>query len=219
MSVKKKAVKRTATKPKSPARKRKPAATRAAAAKPAAKGSRLGLVPRAKRVVPPAPRSFPQTEGASSKQMVVFRLIKARAQVLAALQGMIAGAAEQPLGEGKWNTREIVLHLCCSDRVRLREFESALRGVEVSWRNLDDWAMAKVNADHIQPISHLAWDEALRLLQSTRQSLMDAIDGVPEEPAGAWSPEHAFGWMLHGLPEHDQHHADIIKKWRVEIGA
>ncbi len=219
MSVKKKAVKRTATKPKSPATKRKPAATRAAAAKRAAKGSRLGLVPKAKRAVAPVPRSFPQTEGASSKQMLVFRLIKARAQVLAALQGMIAGAAEQPLGEGKWNTREIVLHLCCSDRVRLREFESALRGVEVSWRNLDDRAMAKVNADHIQPISHLAWDEALRLLQSTRQSLMDAIDGVPEEPAGAWSPEHAFGWMLHGLPEHDQHHADIIKKWRVEIGA
>jgi hypothetical protein len=226
VSVKKKAVKRAAARPKASAAKRPPAGTTAArrggskpTAKPKANGTRLGLVPRAKRAAPPAPRSFPQTEGASGKQMIVFRLIKARARVLAALQGMIAGTAEQPLGEGKWNTREIVLHLCCRDRVRLREFESALRGVEVSWRNLDDRAMEKVNADHLQPISHLAWDEALRLLQSTRQSLMDAIEGVPEEPAEVWSPEHPFGWMLQGLPEHDQHHAEIIKKWRAEIGA
>jgi hypothetical protein len=219
MSVKKKAPARKAAKPKPAATKRKPAASRPAAAKPKAKAARLGLVPKAKRAGPPARRAFPQVEGASSKQMLVFQLIKARAQVLAALQGLVPGTAEQPLGEGKWNVREIVLHLCCRDRVRLREFESALHGVPVSWRNLDDREMARVNADHIQPISHLAWDEAMRLLQSTRESLMDAIDGVPEEPAEVWSPDHSFGWMLSGLPKHDQHHAEIIKTWRAEIGA
>ena len=188
--------------------------------KPGAQGARLGLVPRpVKRPAKPVPRSFPQTEGASDKQMVVFRLLKARAQVLAALQGLVAGAAEQPIGEGKWNTREIVLHLCCRDRARLREFEAALRGVPVSWQDLDDEDMARVNAADIRAISQLAWDEALRLLHSTRQSLMDAIDGVPEEPAEPWSPEHPFGWMLHALPPHDQHHAEIIKQWRAEAGA
>ena len=229
MSAKKKVAKRPAVrpraaKPKSAAAKSKPAAKSAAAKKAAprkaAKQSGLGLVPKpAKKPVKPVPRAFPQTEGASGKQMVVFRLLKARAQLLAALQGLVTGAAEQPLGEGKWNTREIVLHLCCSDRIRLREFEAALRGVPASWRDLDDVTMAAVNAAHLQPISHLAWDEALRLLHSTRQSLMDAIEGVPDEPVEVWSPDHPFGWMLQRLPPHDQHHAEIIKQWRAEAGA
>jgi len=212
---KKKPSKPKAAKPKSAAAKKKGPAPKQTAKRP-----RLGLVARpAKPPAKPAPRSFPQTEGASGKQMVVFRLLKARAQVLAALQGLIAGVAEQPIGEGKWNTREIVLHLCCRDRARLREFEAALRGVQVSWRGLDDEEVARINAADIQAISLLAWDEALRLLHSTRQSLMEAIEGVPEEPAGVWSPDHPFGWMLHELPPHDQHHAEIIKQWRAEAGA
>ena len=217
---KKKSPKPKASKPK--ASKPKPAAAKqkGAAAKRAPKRPKLGLVrKRARRPAKPPARSFPQTEGASGKQMVIFRLLKARAQMLAALQGLVAGAAEQPMGEGKWNTREIVLHLCCRDRARLREFEAALRGVPVSWRDQDDDEMARVNAAEIRAISHLAWDEALRLLHATRQSLMDAIEGVPEEPAGAWSPDHPFGWMLQVLPPHDQHHAEIIKQWRAEAGA
>ena len=166
-----------------------------------------------------ASRSFPQIDGASHKQMIVFHLLKSRAQVLAALQGLVAGTAEQPLGEGKWNTREIVLHLCCRDRARLKEFEAALRGVPLSWQGVDDKSMARLNAADLQPILHLAWDEALRLLHSTRQSLMEAIEGVPDEPAGVWSPDHPFGWMLHALPPHDQHHAEIVKRWRAESGA
>ena len=208
--------------------KRKPPAKPAAGAKKAAPkkaAAKLAIVPRkaakkaAAKAAKPASRAFPQIDGASLKQMIVFSLLKSRAQVLAALQGLVAGTAEQPLGEGKWNTREIVLHLCCRDRARLREFESALRGVPVSWQGLDDRAMARVNAADVEPILHLAWDESLRLLHSTRQSLMDAIEGVPEEPADVWSPEHPFGRMLHRLPPHDQHHAEIVKRWRAESGA
>jgi hypothetical protein len=216
---------------KPPARGARPAArAKKAAKKAAAKPSpKLAIVPpavsksaakkAAAKAAKPASRAFPQIDGASLKQMIVFHLLKSRAQVLAALQGLVAGTAEQPLGVGKWNTREIVLHLCCRDRARLREFEAALRGVAPSWQGLDDRAMARVNAAEVEPILHLAWDESLRLLHSTRQSLMEAIEGVPEEPAEVWSPEHPFGWMLDVLPPHDQHHAEIVKQWRAESGA
>lgn len=200
------------------------------APRPAGRDAKLALVARraaAKRgrqapaTAAPAPpaASFPQTRGASVKQLAVFRLLKSRAQVLAAIQGLVAGAAEQPLGEGKWNVREIVLHLCCRDRARLREFESALRGTRVSWQGLEGEAMARLNAEEVGSISRLSWDEALRMLHSTRQSLMEAIEGVPDEPADVWSPDHPFGWMIDALPRHDQHHADIIKQWRAETGA
>jgi len=212
-----------------PPAKAKKAAPKPSAAKP---GPKLAIVPgkaakaaakpakkTAGKPAPPASRSFPQIDGASARQMIVFHLIKSRAQVLAALQGLVAGVAEQPLGEGKWNIREIVLHLCCRDRARLREFEAALRGTPLSWQGVDDRAMARLNAADLEPLLHLAWDEALRLLHSTRQSLMEAIEGVPEEPAEVWSPDHPFGGMLHALPPHDQHHAEIVKRWRAESGA
>ncbi len=213
MSPKKQATKSgSARKAKPKAAAKRPAA-RKSAAKPAARATaRAGSKPAARA-------ARPGGRGASSKQLIVFRLLKARAQLLAALQGLVAGVAEVPLGEGKWTVREIVLHLCCRDRVRLREFEAALRGVQASWRGLDAATQDRINAEHIQPISHLAWDEAQRLLHSTRQSLMDAIDGVPEEPIEVWQPDHAFGWMLAGLPAHDQHHAEIIKQWRADSGA
>ena len=202
-------------------------AKRARAAKPRAARTRVaakrpaltvvaGRRRKGPRVAPPP--AFPQTAGASDKQRVLFRLVRARAQVLAAVQGLVVGAAAQPLGVGKWTAREVVLHLACRDRARLREFEPALRGVPVSWQDLDEAEMAVVNARELAGVSHLAWDEALRLLLSTRESLMEALDDVPEEPADVWEPGHAFGWMLDVLPKHDEHHARQIKNWRAEAG-
>jgi hypothetical protein len=201
-------------------RPRRPSSAGSARAAAPAKRPGLAVVPGAARrpAKPAPPPAFPQSAGASEKQMVLFQLVKARAQLHAAIQGLVAGAAEQPLGERKWNAREIVLHLCCRDRARLREFEAALRGVPVSWQGLDDEEMARVNAQDLQAVSHLAWDEAQRLLHTTRQSLMEAVEGVPEDPPEPWSEAHPFGWMLHALPRHDRHHAEIIKKWRAETG-
>jgi len=197
---------------------RRPAPLRA---KSAAKSPRLAVVPKppARPAKPAPPPAFPQVAGASSKQLTLFQLVKARTQFLGAIQGLTAGAAEQPLAPGKWNTRQIVLHLCCRDRARLREFEAALRGVQVSWRDFDDEEMARANAQDLAGLSHLAWDEAVRLLHATRESLLEAVEGVPEEPAEVWDAEHAFGWMLQRLPIHDRHHAETIKQWRVEAGA
>ncbi len=189
--------------------------------RPAAKSPRLAVVPKppAKPARPAPPPAFPQVAGATSKQLMLFQLVKARTQFLGAIQGLTAGAAEQPLAPGKWSTRQIVLHLCCRDRARLREFEAALRGVQVSWRDLDDEEMARVNARDLAGLSHFAWDEAVRLLHATRESLLEAVEGVPEEPAEVWDAEHAFGWMLQRLPIHDRHHAEMIKQWRAETGA
>ena len=63
----------------------------------------------------PAPPPFPQREGASAKQLLLFDLVRARAQLLAALQGLAAGPAESRPGGGAWSIRETVLHLHACD--------------------------------------------------------------------------------------------------------
>ena len=148
----------------------------------------------------------------------MFRMVKARASVLAAVQGMSAATAERPLGDGKWSTRETILHLVTRDRARLREMEAALRGTRPSWDGHDPERQARVNEEDLAPLRHLSWEESVRLLLTTRQQLMEAVESVAEETTDVWDPAHAFGWMFDRLPPHDLHNADIIKRWRTEQG-
>jgi hypothetical protein len=148
----------------------------------------------------------------------MFRMVRARASVLAAIQGMGAASAERPLASDKWNTRETILHLVTRDRARLREMEAALRGVRASWDGLDAARQAVVNEQDLVPLRALSWEDAVRLLLTTRQALMEAVESVPESPEEVWKEEHPFGWMFQRLPNHDLHHADIIKHWRAAQG-
>jgi hypothetical protein len=204
---------------------RKPAARKRGAPAPTrTTRPRLRVVkgPRAIRPRRPAaarPSSFPQREGASAKQLVLFEMIRERAGLLAAIHGLTPAAANEPMGGGKWSVRQIVLHLVTRDQARLRESESTLHGQPASWRNLSDSEMGPMNAELMAPLQHLDWEEALRTLHRVREQLMEEVESVPEEPAAVWNREHSFGWMLHALPLHDRHHAEIIKRWRVERGA
>jgi DinB family protein len=182
---------------------------------------RLEAVPARKRRAarPAPPPAFPQTAGAPARSQLMFRMVKARASVLAAVQGMGAATAERPLGEGKWSTRETILHLVTRDRARLREMEAALRGVRPSWEGWDPQRQALVNEEDLAPLRPISWDDAIKLLLTTRQELMEAIESIPEEPAEVWGGEHALGWMFQRLPAHDLHHAESIKRWRTEQGA
>jgi hypothetical protein len=209
-------VKRRAPTPKRKARRpKKRAATRRVARRPK---MRVVAQKKVRAVVPPPPPAFPQATGAPAKQQLLFRMVKARASVLAAVQGMSAATAEQPLGAGKWTSREVVLHLVTRDRARLREMEAALRGIRPSWDGENAERQSRVNEEDLAPLRRFGWDEALRLLNATRQELMEAIESIPEEPAEVWADTHPLGWMFQRLPPHDLHHADQIKRWRTERG-
>jgi uncharacterized damage-inducible protein DinB len=165
----------------------------------------------------PAP-AFPQAAGASAKHQLLFRMVQARAAVLAAIQGMSPAAAERPFAEGKWNARETILHLVTRDRARLREMQAALRGTRASWDGADSARQDRENEADLAALRHLPWEEAIRLLLTTREQLMEAVESIPEEPADVWDEAHALGWMFHRLPPHDLHHAGIIKRARMEPG-
>ena len=198
--------------PRKKSRAKKAAPKRAAPRKKAAPKKK----PRAKKKAPAPPPAFPQRAGATPKQLLLFELMRARASVLSALQGLGSGTSD-PIAPGKWSPREIVLHLVTRDQARLRELESTLHGTPASWRRTEDWA--QINETNLAPLRHHDWEEALRLLHRTRQQLVEEIESVPEEPADVWSPEHPFGWMISVLPPHDRHHADQIKRWRASRGA
>ncbi len=157
-----------------------------------------------------------QRDGATAKDLLLFDLQRSRVAVNAALQGVAGGAAERLVRPGGWSIREVVLHLVVRDRVRIEEFDSALAGAPVSWAAIDHAAMASVNEAHLQPLRGLSWDEAVRLLHTTRAQLLERIASVPAEPDHVWTDQHAFGAMLGKLSPHDRIHADQIKTARIQ---
>ena len=145
----------------------------------------------------------------------MFELVRARAAVKAAVQGMPSGRATQPVAPGKWSPLEIVLHLSERDRVRLDEFDRTLAGVPRSWATLSDGEMSAVNEAHLAPLRAHTWEEAIRRMDSLRAELMERLAALPAEPAQIWNPGHAFGDMLLSLPGHDRNHAMQIKNARI----
>ena len=208
-SVTKKAAKRRA-----PARGRKPRAAAPARKAAGKRASRPARRSSARRVA--APAFAPQKSGASDKDLVLFEIQRARVAVMAAIQGIGGGATLRPVAEGKWSIREIVLHLAVRDRVRLDEFESLRAGNPPSWSHITDAAgHAKMNEAHLAPLRGLGWDEAVRLLSTTRDELMAALQAVPAGPADVWSAAHPFGACMRNLAPHDRKHAEAIKNARI----
>lgn len=220
--------KKAATAPKAPsapkpAVAKKPVAVAASPAPAAPKPARVTRMRQPYRDTRPPQRApefqpafEPQRTGANPKEILLFEMQRARVAVMAAIQGMTAPLADRPTAPGKWSVREIVLHLIVRDRVRLDEFAPVLGGRAPSWTGLDEGAMARVNELHLGPLRPLSWEEAVRLLQATREQLVAALVSVPSHPAELWTEAHPFGAMLHALPRHDRHHAEQIKAARIE---
>jgi uncharacterized damage-inducible protein DinB len=193
---------------------RKPArATAKRPALPVAKRptQRAAAAPR----TPAAPAFAVQRAAATSRELLLFELQRARASVKAAIQGLSSGAAMQPIAPGKWSAFEIVLHLSERDRVRLEEFARTLAGQPRTWAGIHDPEMAPVNEAHLAPLRAHTWDEAVRRLDSLREELLQRLFQVPAQPDDVWQRGHAFGDMMWGLPDHDRHHAEQIKRVRI----
>jgi hypothetical protein len=175
----------------------------------------VARVAQAVAAPPVAPAFATQRAHATMREELLFELARARAAVKAAIQGLTSGSATRPLARGKWSPLEIVLHLGERDRVRLDEFHRTLHGQPRTWAGISDADMAAVNEQHLAPLRALPWDSAVRRLDSLREQLLLRLNEVPALPDDVWQRGHAFADMLWGLPEHDRHHAEQIKKARI----
>jgi len=200
---------------------RKSAAGRPAAARRAPRAAKRPSGRPALRVVrrrapPPPPPFSGATAGASAKELALFEFVRARVAFTAAIQGMGAAAADRPTAPGKWSPRQIVLHVAYWDREMLRHLEPAWRdNVKVPLTYED---ILRANPGGVEELSHLDWEAAKRFLQATRERLLEALQSIPDEPAGMWTRGHALGAMIHHLTHHDRHHAGVIKAARASGG-
>lgn len=168
---------------------------------------------RAKPSARPKPAPFAGAiENASAKDLAIFDLVRARVEVQAAIQGLQPASADRPVDEGKWSAREIVLHLHYWDREMLPYLERAWRHDERPPHTKEQ--ILAENASFLAELGAHDWDEARRLMQHSREALLEELQSVPEQPAEMWSSEHALGWLIRILSHHDRHHAAVLKDAR-----
>jgi len=170
------------------------------------------------RAAAKAPLVFPQRAGASVKLAVLFEMARARTAVLAAIQGLVPGSAERPHAEGRWNTRQHVLHLAFCDETYVIDLEIVRGGATPARVNSTKEDDDRENAEALARMDHLSWDEAQRLLHTARLRLLEAVEAVGETES-VWDEGHLFRRILRSAAVHDRHHADAIKRWRTESNA
>ena len=189
-------------------------AVRAAATPRAAAARRAPDAAPSRAAIASAPAFAVQRAHATSREELLFELARARAAVKAAIQGLSIANASRPIAPGKWSPLEIVLHLGERDRVRLDEFHRALHGQPRTWAGISDAEQSAQNERHLAPLRALPWDSAVRRMESLREQLLLRLNDVPALPDDVWQRGHAFADMMWGLPEHDRHHANQIKRAR-----
>jgi DinB family protein len=155
--------------------------------------------------------------GASPKDLALFGLERARVAVHAAIQGLSAGAADQPIAPGKWSPRQLLLQLAHWDREIVQKHLEAAAALNQR-ADLRRSRLDALDEAGLAALGHPDWEGAKRLLQNTYEDLWDAFDSIPDEPADVWSPEHALGELVREVTNHDRRHADVIKRWRAEAG-
>jgi hypothetical protein len=196
--------------------KRKVAAKRKLTAKRGDKSLKLVRRPVRRKVKPAPPPFAGATANASAKDLVLFEMVRARVQVHAAIQGLSAAVAERPTAPGKWSTREMILHLAFWDREVLGTLEDAYahgRGMGLTKEDI-----LRMNPIGVDELRHHDWESAKRLLQSSRERLLESLQSLPEEPASMWTREHPIGKICAILIHHDRHHADVLKEARTRSG-
>ena len=86
----------------------------------------------------PFETSTPDTSDAESslwtRGRVLGALASARATLIETIAGLTPREAEKPLGLGKWNCRETILHIVVRDRARLNEMDAVAEGAQPSWK-------------------------------------------------------------------------------------
>lgn len=166
--------------------------------------------------------STPDTHDAESglwtRAKVISALMTSRAALLEAIAGLTPREAEKPMGMGKWNVRETLLHIVARDQARLTEMDAVAAGTPASWQAHGPAEYARLNAEELAPLRVNSWDQALALLDSARREVQEKITTYPETPIEFWQPTHSFGWMMEALHLHDRHHAQAIRRWRSATG-
>jgi uncharacterized damage-inducible protein DinB len=151
------------------------------------------------------------------KQSVLDHLSGARAELLAAIEGLSGPEMTDEVVAGTWTIRDILAHLAGWAEWDIRAILAILRGEAVDFTPIED--VDVFNAQLVEERSVLPVDRILAEMEGLEDALLDVINDLPEDDlfdnpllGGPYWPNLA-GWLSVAW-EHEAGHAAQIRAWR-----
>ena len=119
----------------------------------------------------------------------------------------------EPIEQGKWSVKEILLHLSYWDTLAVRALEALYAGDEFDWSPFDD--TDELNAQILFDRQNDSYNRIAAEFQIIHSTLMAAVERIPAKRFG----EHGElpDWLVVRVPEHYLQHAPKVAAWAKKI--
>lgn len=120
---------------------------------------------------------------------------------------------DEPLADGKWSVKQLILHLTYWNMLTVRALEALYAGDEFDWTPYS--AIDELNAQIIADQQQNPYRRIVAEFQIVHSTLIAAVERIPGERFGEDGelPE----WLVVHVSRHYLHHAPLIETWAKKI--
>lgn len=134
-------------------------------------------------------------------------------RLLAPIKDLPIELMDEPLTEGKWSVKQLILHLTYWNTLTVRALEALYAGEEFDWSPYDD--IDKLNEQIVSDRQPDPYRRIVAEFQIVHGTLMAAVERIPAERFS--ESGELPDWLVTHVPQHYLHHAPKLEAWAKKI--
>jgi hypothetical protein len=120
---------------------------------------------------------------------------------------------DEPIAEGKWSVKQMILHLAYWDIIVVRALEALFQDSEFDWSQFEE--ADNFNATVIEGRQHESYRRIATEFQIVHGTIIAAVERIPLEKFG--DSGELPDWLTHRVPDHYMLHVPIVETWAKKI--
>jgi hypothetical protein len=120
---------------------------------------------------------------------------------------------DEPIAEGKWSVKQMILHLTYWDTIVVRALEAFYQDSEFDWSQFEE--ADNFNATVIEGRQHEPYRRIATEFQIVHSTIMAAIERIPAKKFG--EDGELPDWLPRRVPDHYMLHVPIVESWAKKI--
>jgi hypothetical protein len=120
---------------------------------------------------------------------------------------------DEPIAEGKWSVKQMILHLTYWNIIVVRALEALYQDSEFDWSQFEE--ADNFNATVIEGRLHESYRRIATEFQIVHGTIIAAVERIPSEK---FSEDGELpDWLTHRVPDHYMLHVPIVETWVKKI--
>jgi len=120
---------------------------------------------------------------------------------------------DEPIADGKWSVKQIILHLSYWDTLVVKALEALYQGEEFDWSPYGE--IDRLNENIVLDRHDDPFKRVVAEFQIAHSTMMAAIERIPSERFGEGG--ELPDWLVERVPEHYLLHAPKVTTWAKKI--